>query len=116
MITTEVVVKDRKASRSSHHEMARIIAVLSYFTFVGWLIALLIYGQNKSVFARYHLRQSLGILITFCLLSLIPLVGWLLTVLVVVAWCYGVFSALTLHKYRLPYCGDFYQSHLSFIS
>ncbi|MEE9350053.1 MAG: hypothetical protein V3U80_08405 [Flavobacteriaceae bacterium] len=38
------------------------IAVISYLTIIGLLIAYRMNSKNKSSFARYHIRQSLGIL------------------------------------------------------
>ena len=42
---------------------AQIIAVVSYITFIGWIVAYLLYQNDKSELAIYHVRQSLGILI-----------------------------------------------------
>ncbi|MCK7460757.1 MAG: hypothetical protein MZU84_01060 [Sphingobacterium sp.] len=36
-------------------------AILSYIYILGWIIAFLLYGKNKTEFAAYHLRQALGL-------------------------------------------------------
>jgi len=105
-------------SESKHHsryDMAKVVAILSYFTIFGWLAAIFLYGEHKTPLARFHLRQSLGLTITAALLSFIPLIGWLLNILVFFAWCMGLFSALCAEKKPLPFVGDFYQEHLDFI-
>lgn len=97
------------------YDMVKIVSVLSYLTIVGWLVAALIYGNHKSALARFHLRQSLGLIITGALLAFIPLIGWALVVVLFMAWCVGIFHALNNQRYMLPVIGDFYQTHLDFI-
>lgn len=96
--------------------ICRGIAVLGYLTLIGWIIALLYYGQHKSPLLRYHLRQSLGIYISAVIAALIPLIGWFVCILLLFAWLIGMYSALMKIKYSLPLVGDFYQQHLDFIA
>lgn len=104
------------AVTKSDHDIAKLIAVLCYFTLVGWLLAIVLYGFHQSPLARFHLRQSLGLTITAAILSLLPLVGWLLCLGVGMAWLLGLFYAITDHKLAVPLLGDFYQRQLSFIA
>jgi uncharacterized membrane protein len=99
----------------NEHELDKLVAILGYFTLVGWMIAILMYGSHRSALARFHLRQSLGLTITGAILSFIPLVGWVLCLGVVLAWFLGVYYAITGHKLAVPLLGDFYQRHLTFI-
>lgn len=96
-------------------EPSKAIAIGCYLTIVGWLIALLFYGKYRSTLARFHLRQSLGLIVSFAVLAMIPLVGWLLTALVFIAWCMCIYYAALGEKYSLPVVGDFFQKHLDFI-
>lgn len=58
------------------NDNSKTIAVLSYIMPVGWLIALILYNsdQQKSTFARFHLRQGLGIVI----LGIALLILWII--------------------------------------
>lgn len=96
-------------------EQPKTIAILSYFTIIGWLIALVLYDTHKSSFASFHLRQSLGLIITGAILMLIPLVGWLLTVIICLAWFYSLYHVVNGHLTKVPLLGGFYQKHLDFI-
>lgn len=98
------------------NDRTKFIAILSYMTIVGWLIALVLHGKDKDPLARFHLRQSLGLFVTAMVLAFVPLVGWLINLFLIVAWCYGLYSAVIGHKYTLPIIGDFYQRHIDFIS
>jgi uncharacterized membrane protein len=95
--------------------MAKCVAVVCYLTVVGWLIAFVIYGNNKSSLSSFHLRQSLGLIVTGCLLSFIPLIGWLLNLGVIVGWFYGLYYAVKGMESAVPILGQFYQQHLDFI-
>ena len=108
-------VFEKKMSGAERHRMATLVAVISYFTLIGWVVAMVIYDKHQSSLASFHLRQSLGLIITGALLSLIPLVGWILNIGVLLAWAMGLYCAITGQEYKVPFLGDFYQQHLDFI-
>ncbi|REL29514.1 DUF4870 domain-containing protein [Thalassotalea euphylliae] len=108
-------------STHTDHDYARMIAFLSYITIVGWLIAIVLYGQNKQginkrQFTSFHLRQSLGLIITAAVLSFIPLIGWMMNLVVAVFWLISAFYAFKGEYYRVPWLGNEYQNHLRFIT
>ncbi len=96
-------------------QIAILVSVISYFTLVGWLVAIVINDKHQSTLASFHLRQSLGLIITGAILALIPLVGWVLTIAVVVMWLIALLSAIQGQVYKVPFLGNFYQQHLDFI-
>ncbi|GAW96251.1 MULTISPECIES: DUF4870 domain-containing protein [Colwellia] len=108
-------VFEKKMSWAEQHKMATLVAVISYFTLIGWVVAMVIYDKHQSSLASFHLRQSLGLIITGAILSLIPLVGWILNIAVVVAWAVGLYCAIKGREYKVPLLGDSYQQHLDFI-
>ncbi|WP_147302672.1 DUF4870 domain-containing protein [Thalassotalea euphylliae] len=110
-----------QTSTHTDHDYARMIALLSYLTVLGWLAAIVLYGQNKhgcgkSYVVAFHLRQSLGLIITAALLSFIPLIGWLLNFVVAIFWLISAFHAFKGEIYSVPWLGDKYQNHLHFIT
>lgn len=108
-------VYEKKLSLAERYRMATLVAVVSYFTLIGWVVAMIIYDKHQSSLASFHLRQSLGLIITGAILSLIPLVGWVLNIGVILGWIVGVYSAIQGQEYKVPVLGDFYQEHLDFI-
>jgi uncharacterized membrane protein len=108
-------VFEKKMSLAERYRMATLVAVISYFTLIGWVVAMIIYDKHQSSLASFHLRQSLGLIITGAILSLIPLVGWVLNVAVILAWVVGLYSAIQGQEYKVPLLGDFYQKSLDFI-
>ena len=104
-----------QSDNETNYDMAKCVAVVSYLTLIGWLIALVIYGNHKSRLSSFHLRQSLGLIITGCLLSFIPLIGWALNLVVFAGWIYGIYYAIKGLEVPVPLLGKLYQQHLDFI-
>ncbi|AOW78689.1 hypothetical protein A3Q34_18715 [Colwellia sp. PAMC 20917] len=99
----------------SNFDMAKFAAVISYFTVIGWCIAILLYSGNRSSFSTFHLKQSLGLVLTFTLLSFIPLIGWAVSIFVFVIWLMAIYYAILGEKYSVPFLGEYFQRHLDFI-
>jgi len=97
------------------YDIVRVVSVLSYFTIIGWLIAALVYGNHKSALARFHLRDSLGLTLTWAVLTFIPLIGWILAVGLFFVWLIALYHAFNGQRNLLPVFGDFFQMHLDFI-
>jgi uncharacterized membrane protein len=99
----------------SNFDMAKFVAVISYFTVVGWCIAILLYSKNRSSFSTFHLRQSLGLALTAALLSFIPLIGWAVNIVVLIIWLMAIYYAVIGEKHLVPFLGEYFQEHLDFI-
>jgi len=97
----------------------KTIAIISYFTWIGWIIAFVIFGSNKSQFAAYHLRQSLilhilaiviGILRAMFLFSFFGWtflwISWLLFIGLFVLWLIGLIAAINGQEKPIPLLGD----------
>jgi len=90
-------------------------AAFSYITFVGLIIAYFMNHEVKNPFASFHIRQSLGLTLSYFLI-MIPLsmlnipsasIGFL--ILFFVLWLYGIISAFQGNMRPIPFVGDFYQ-------
>lgn len=92
-------------------------AIIAYFTIIGSVIAIFMnQEENKSEFASFHIRQALGLFISFFLLGYF--VGyansWTATsafyLFYFILWIYGFFGALQGQKRLLPLVGSFFQN------
>ncbi|WP_221932871.1 DUF4870 domain-containing protein [Thalassotalea sp. PS06] len=88
------------------------VAIIAYFTLIGWIIALIMFGQKPTRLAAFHLRQSLGLFLTGVVLSFIPLIGWALVFPLLVLWVVGLIQACEGEAKPLPVVGNFYQQTL----
>lgn len=97
----------------------RTVAVLSYFTFVGWIIALILHTSNKTSLGAFHQRQMLGLMLLVVIIYILgyPLVHVAYGSLVVsvlnlgllVFWLMGVISAVGGKQKPIPLVGDYFQ-------
>ena len=102
----------------------KTIAIISYFTWIGWIIAFILYNSNKSRLAAYHLRQTLALMILSILvyivqimLIFIPFLGWTVAILLwiglVVLWVLGLVAAINGEEKPIPVIGPMAQSTFS---
>lgn len=90
-------------------------AVISYLTIVGTLIAFSINSEHHNKFAAFHIRQAIGLSITF--FGLAYVVGnfdhWGVTmgfyIFYVVLWMYGFIGAIQGHYNSVPLLGNLFQ-------
>ncbi len=105
----------------------KTIGIISYFTWIGWIIAFVMYGNNKSQLAIYHIRQSLFLhiltiiiwILRFILLY-IPFIGWalwwatwLLFIGLFVLWLIGLIAAINGEEKPIPLLGKTAQQMLA---
>jgi uncharacterized membrane protein len=88
---------------------AKVVAIVSYITLIGWIIAIILHNQNRSELGAYHLRQSLGIMLTMIILAMIPVVGWFLNLIMFAFWIVGLIYAIQEDQKPVPLIGQFFQ-------
>ncbi len=107
----------------------KTISWVSYITLIGWIIALVSYNSSvdKSSLARFHLGQSLGIMLTAIIVYIIGMMAvfilsffgsliWVLNIGVFILWILGLIAAVQGEEKPVPVLGSLYQKTLTFIS
>ena len=98
-------------------EKSKNTAIVAYITIIGSVIAIFMnQDENKNEFASFHIRQGLGLFISFFLLGYF--IGyfdsWTVTsafyIFYFILWIYGFLGALQGEKRVLPLVGNFFQS------
>jgi uncharacterized membrane protein len=90
-------------------DQSQLVAILSYIPIIGWVIALVLNMNNKSKLGRFHLRQSLLIMLTGIVLCWIPVLGWILCIAVFVFWLMGLIAAINSEEKEVPLIGKYAQ-------
>ena len=96
-------------------EEGKSAAIISYIFLVGALIALSMNSENKNPFASFHIRQGLGLALTFISLGLIisnfdnVMIAATMWIFISVLSIYGIFSAARGETKPLPLLGNFFQ-------
>ncbi len=90
-------------------------AITSYILMVGVLIALSMNSENKNKFASFHIRQGLGLTLTFIVLGVsissfesiyVAAPMW---IFISVLTIYGIFTAAKGETIPLPLVGGLFQ-------
>jgi uncharacterized membrane protein len=89
-------------------EHGRNVAILSYLWIPGWLLSLILHGQNKTSLGAFHLRQTLGIWLISLLLPF-PILRIYIAALVFVMWLLGLVSAAQEEEKAIPFIGQYFQ-------
>ena len=104
-------------------EKGKTAAITSYILIIGVLIAMSMNtGEDKNSFASFHIRQALGLSITFISLGLIisnfdsAMISISMWVFLSVLWTYGIFSAINGQTKPVPLLGEFFQKWFKSIS
>lgn len=94
-------------------EEGKVAAIIAYLTLVGLVIAFVMNNDKKNSFAFYHIRQSIGILLTGVVLSMlvyIPFLGWIVALvgwlLVFAMFITGLLNALNGKEKPVIVLGD----------
>ncbi|MEE1945262.1 hypothetical protein VRU48_09090 [Pedobacter sp. KR3-3] len=98
----------------------KTVAIISYITIIGWIIAYVQLGKNKSQLALFHIRQSLflmlcafGICIVQMLFAFTPYLGRMISLSLslvllgfLVLWVLALISAVNGEQKPLPLFGN----------
>ncbi|MDE3213390.1 MAG: hypothetical protein KGM98_09155 [Bacteroidota bacterium] len=99
---------------------AKTIAIISYLSLIGWIIALVMYQNKKSSLAAFHLRQTIAlyavsmgfwviemvILGTGFLGALIAGLAAILYLGLFILWIIGFIAAINGQEKPIPLIGD----------
>jgi len=102
----------------------KTIAIIGYFSIIGWIIAYVLYTSNKSQLAIYHLRQSLALILCWIACGIIyyillftifflAFVVWILFIGLFVLWLMGLISAINGQEKPIPVIGPMAQNTFS---
>lgn len=93
----------------------KLAGIVAYLTIVGTIIAYFINNDTKNPFASFHIRQALGIHISFYMLGLIvsQFNSWIISsafyVFILVLWGYGLIGAIQGEANESPILGRQFQ-------
>lgn len=97
----------------------KTVALVAYITLIGYIIAIIMHGSNKTKLGSYHLKQATGLLlfavatwVVMMILAVIPFVNLLLFIVAPIMWIgililliLGIVSAANGQEKPLPIIG-----------
>jgi uncharacterized membrane protein len=95
-------------------------AVVSYLTLIGFVAAIVIHSSKKTSLGSYHLRQSLGLMITSIglvmvgmIIGRIPFLGWMVELALwlglIALWFTGLLAAASGERKPVAVLGEHFQ-------
>lgn len=93
----------------------KTVAIISYLTIIGWIIALIMNNSNKTELGSFHIRQSLGIILVGIALAIInsflgiAILAWIIQLAIIVYWVLGFIGAIQGEKKLVPFLGAQFQ-------
>ena len=103
-------------------EKGKSAAITSYILIIGVFIAMSMNSEEKNAFASFHIRQALGLSITFISLGLIisnfdsPMISISMWIFLSILWAFGIFSAIKGETKPIPLLGTLFQKWFESIS
>jgi uncharacterized membrane protein len=105
----------QKIMENKYIDQGKNIAIVSYITIIGAIIAVFMNQENKNTFASFHIRQALGIFSSFFLIGYF--IGyfdsWMISsafyVFYFILWIYGFLAALQGQPKLIPLLGKQFQ-------
>ncbi len=98
----------------------KTVAIIAYITLIGFIIAIIMHGNNKTKLGAFHIRQSLGIIVyaiaatvVGLILAFIPFLGFIISIAlnlsILAAWIMGLVGAASGEMKPLPVVGEMFQ-------
>ncbi len=108
---------ENQTSNVAPQDNGKTVAIVSYLTLIGWIIALILNNGNKTSLGSYHIRQSLMIIICGVVLGIlniilgfIPVIGWIIGLVLglglFVLWVIGLVNAINGKEQPIPVIGE----------
>ena len=107
--------------QSDYPKQGKTAAIVAYITIIGTIIAFYLNQTNKNQFASFHIRQALGINISFYLLGALASIfdSWAISsgfyIFIFVLWIFGLITATREEQKTVPILGPYFQQWFSFI-
>ena len=96
----------------------KTVGIVAYLWLIGWVIALILHNNNKTEFGGFHLRQALGLMILWLVVTFINfilgimnigIIGWVFSIALFVFWLLGFIGAIQGEKKLIPALGEQFQ-------
>ncbi len=93
----------------------KTLAIISYITFIGTIVAFVLNQNKKNSFAAYHIRQAIGLVLLSFVISFVNrfihfgLINWVLDIGVLVLFILGLISAAQGEEKPVPLLGEQFQ-------
>ncbi len=95
-------------------EEGKTMAIISYITLIGTIIAYVMNNDKKNTFAAFHIRQMIGLGVfglinSFGIGSFSVKASMVISIALFVLWIIGFIGAIQGEEKKIPLVGDLFQ-------
>jgi uncharacterized membrane protein len=95
-------------------EEGKTIAIISYMTIIGLIIAYIMNNDKKNPFASFHIRQMIGLVLlglidSFVISRISATLAYIIYLGIIVLWVIGLMGAAQGQMKKVPVLGDYFQ-------
>ena len=101
----------------------KTVAILAYITLIGYIVAIVMHGNNKTKIGSYHLKQATGLILfsvacwlAIFIMAFLPFINFLILILSPILWIgilvlviLGVINAANGAAKPLPVLGSLFE-------
>ena len=93
----------------------KTIAIISYITWIGTIVAFIMNNEKKNPFASFHIRQMIGLSLISIINSFVierfasGYISWAIHIILIVFWIIGLIGAVQGEEKKIPLLGDLFQ-------
>ncbi len=92
----------------------KTMAIISYITLIGTIIAFVMNNSKKNSFAQFHIRQMIGLglialINQYTLTRFVPIAGMVVGVGLLILWIIGFIGAIQGEEKKVPLLGVQFQ-------
>lgn len=92
----------------------KTLAIVSYFTFIGLIVAIIMNLEKRNTFTSFHTRQMLGLIMMLLFSNLVEqyinsLLGTACWIITFACWIYGLYYAVKEQYQPIPFIGEKFQ-------
>ena len=90
------------------------LAIVSYLTFIGLIISIVMNLEKRNSFTFFHIRQMLGLIVMLLISNSVEKyinswVGTTLWAITLFCWIFGIAMAIKEETKPIPVVGEFFQ-------
>ncbi len=96
-------------------EEGKTIAIISYITLIGTIVAFIMNNDKKNAFASFHIRQMVGLGLlalvnSFVIANISAMVSLVVSVVLLVLWIIGFIGVVQGETKTVPVLGESFQN------
>ncbi|WP_111684746.1 YtxH domain-containing protein [Winogradskyella tangerina] len=85
------------------------VAIIAHITLIGWIVAIVMNGSNRTELGSFYIRQVLGIIIVGFVCGIIPVINLVAWILPVAMWVMSLIGSLSGEKKPVFLLGNQFQ-------